>query len=222
MINLKWWDASGTRVHHGRVNKSKDWLKRIAEWKTQGWICHDLHYNNVSHDRFTPAFFTQLSFSTSLLTCWLCRGALWCHWHPTTSSGVVAAQHNTHCVFNRPTQEVKRENYLRVQCFCIVSLSRKPGRHWPDHKPRWNAASTTTVISKQSMTKSIINLTKYSISTSVPTVLSQKSTKFQRWARQDWIRTEANFVRCQAKFLTSAKFLTCCCFSVILLLKIEK
>jgi len=28
--------------------------------------------------------------------------------------------------------------------------------------------------------------------------------------------------RCQAKFLTSAKFLTCYCFSVILLLRIKK
>jgi len=28
--------------------------------------------------------------------------------------------------------------------------------------------------------------------------------------------------RCQAKFLTFAKFLTCCCFSAILLLRIKK
>jgi len=34
-----------------------------------------------------------------------------------------------------------------------------------------------------------------------------------------WIRI---WVRCQANFLTSAKFLTCYCFSVILLLSIKK
>ena len=35
---------------------------------------------------------------------------------------------------------------------------------------------------------------------------------------------QCNFfpLRCQEKFLTSAKFLTCCCFSVILLLRIKK
>ena len=32
----------------------------------------------------------------------------------------------------------------------------------------------------------------------------------------------AAHTRCQATFLTSAKFLTCCCFSVILILRIKK
>jgi len=48
---------------------------------------------------------------------------------------------------------------------------------------------------------------------------------------EKWLRVRVQFfpyfwlrvrIRCQAKFLASAKFLTCCCFSVILLLRIKK
>ena len=43
---------------------------------------------------------------------------------------------------------------------------------------------------------------------------------FRTWNRSQKFGEKRT--RCQAKFLTSAKFLTCCCFSVILLLRIKK
>jgi len=46
------------------------------------------------------------------------------------------------------------------------------------------------------------------------------TSEIENWLR---IRFFTNFwLRCQAKFLTSAKFLTCYCFWVILLVRIKK
>jgi len=109
----------------------------------------------------------------------------------------------------------------KVEEHCTTVLRLHHRQTWSYGTEGWNDASVDTkqmVVQCATFSRS---LNPRNVEKSISEILIRIRLPFES---SFWISVSGCklTIQCQAKFLTSAKFLTCCCLSVILLLRIKK